>query len=158
MGREVVFKFSVRFALERHHVTLKDSYYYHATQNLMLIIVYYTDHFRKNFENHFVCNPPLWFQLDVGSARKVKIYETWSYRYNIQIHQFFYYNTLRFKTHHKGWLLETASFGRLFDIWTTFEWSNNNEWLLDKLWNKLKARNNFWCSSTIRKWWKIEVP
>ena len=63
----MVYKFSVRFALERHHVTLVVSYYHHSTQNLMLIKVYKLLYiysiiqifFEKNFENHFVCNPPL---------------------------------------------------------------------------------------------------
>ena len=41
--------FQVRFARLRRHVTPAQSYYYHSTQNLMRIKVFYTEFFRKFF-------------------------------------------------------------------------------------------------------------
>ena len=45
----LTYKFQVRFARVRHHVTSALSYYYHSTQNLMHIKLYYTDFFQKKF-------------------------------------------------------------------------------------------------------------
>ena len=47
VSRSIEVTVKVRFAFERHHMTLMVSYYYQLTQNLMHIKVYNTDYFRK---------------------------------------------------------------------------------------------------------------